>query len=91
MTEDNARTDAKEYSTGSIPWKYPHRHKPPRGKKLNILTEGGIAIHGDWRDDSGFLGWQDLFKRDLKQEAEYLESLKNNVDSENDANVYSQA
>ena len=75
MTEEHLRTDAKEYSTGTILWKYPHKHPPPRGKKLNILQCGGIAIHGEWRDNSGFIAWQDLFKRDFQQEKEYLEWL----------------
>lgn len=78
MTE-NARTDAKAYSAGTIKWYYPHRKKPPMGKKLNILQEGGIAIHGEWKWNAGFIAWQDLFKRDYEQEAEFKEWLATNT------------
>lgn len=65
------RTD-KKYSVGQIPWLYPHVDAPPRGVKLNILTKGGIAIHGEWRNDCGFIAWQHLFKRDKQLEEEMM-------------------
>jgi hypothetical protein len=41
----------------------------PLGAKVQILTEGGICIHAIWQDDSGFIAWAPLPKRDHEREA----------------------
>ncbi len=51
-----------------IYWIYPKDALPPMGKKLAILTSGGVQITGDWRHDGGFIAWQYLFKRDKSKE-----------------------
>lgn len=61
------RTD-KTYAVGDVPWLYPHRDTPPRGVKLNILQQGGVAIHDQWRE--GYIAWQYLFRRDKEAEEE---------------------
>lgn len=60
----------KTYAVGGAKWEYPHQKAPPRGKKIALLTEGGMQTHGHWQEDGGFIGWQYLFKRD--KEAEYV-------------------
>lgn len=47
-------------------WRY---DKAPTGVKLFLLTEGGIATEGPWRDDGSYLAWHPLFKRDHALEA----------------------
>lgn len=66
---NDRRTD-KNYAAGDIPWLYPHRDAPPRGVKLNLLQDGGCAIHGQWKDNEGLVAWQYLFRRDKEQEEE---------------------
>lgn len=71
-------TDLKGYATNTeLVWLYPPSHMPPKGVKLHLLTIGGIATHGEWRWDGGFVGWQYLPKRDLEQEVEALEYINN--------------
>jgi hypothetical protein len=73
---DVVPVSAKEYSVGAVEWISPLDKEPPRGKKINILQGGGIAIHGQWEDNLGYLAWQDLFKRNYLKEREYKESLE---------------
>ncbi len=37
-------------------WLDPDTNPPPRGVKIQLLTEGGIAVYGEWRD-KGFDAW----------------------------------
>lgn len=61
--------DMKGYAVDpDFKWLYPPKHKPPKGVKLQILTEGGVAIHAEWKYNIGYLGWQYLPKRDFEQE-----------------------
>lgn len=76
MIGEEYKDEYKPYSVGDIEWKYPHEHEPPRGKKLNILTCGGVAIHGFWKDNHGFIAWQDMFKRNRAKEAAAAAWLK---------------
>lgn len=46
-------------------WRY---DKAPTGAKLFLLTKGGVAVTGQWRDDGSFTAWQYLFKRDKSKE-----------------------
>jgi hypothetical protein len=55
--------------SGEVYWREPKDHPPPRGVKMLILTDGGVAVIGDWMDDSNFTAWSPLPKRrpeDLK-------------------------
>lgn len=62
--------DTKEYVTGTHQWIYLQDKKPPAGKKLFILQGGGVAITGNWRDDAGYIAYQEMFKRNyVKEEA----------------------
>jgi hypothetical protein len=57
---DSANMPAK---TGEAYWRKPEDERPPRGVKLLILTSGGVAVIGDWRDNAGFVAWSPLPKR----------------------------
>jgi hypothetical protein len=50
-------------TTGVVYWRDPATEPPPRGSKLLILTSGGVAVFGDWMDDSNFVAWSPLPKR----------------------------
>lgn len=74
MTE---AVDLKGYATNpQHRWLYPPEDMPPKGVKLHILTKGGVAIHGEWRWDNGYLGWQYLPKRDFYKEMEALQYME---------------
>jgi DUF971 family protein len=73
---DRCRNEYKPYITDKAEWIYPHEKAPPKGVKLNILTEGGVAITGDWAEGVGFLGWQYLFKRNMEKEEVYIAYMK---------------
>lgn len=47
--------------TGQVYWRYVER--APSGKVL-LLTIGGVATFGDWKEDAGFLAWSPMPKRD---------------------------
>lgn len=57
-------TTAKDYIADSAPeWRYPLLDgEPPRGKKLNLLTSGGIAVIGQWAENSNYIAWAPLLK-----------------------------
>ena len=48
---------------GEPRWRDPAIEPPPRGKKLLLLTSGGVACIGDWMDDSNLTHWSPLPKR----------------------------
>jgi hypothetical protein len=50
-------------ASGVVYWREPQDEPPPRGVKLLILTSGGVAVFGDWMDDSNFVAWSPLPKR----------------------------
>ena len=52
--------------SNTVKWRY---DKAPIGAKLFLLTHGGVAVVGNWRDDGDFIGWHPLFDRDSEQEA----------------------
>ena len=62
-----AQTD-KTYEVGEDKWIYPHIKKPPTGKKLALLTIGGIQTTGEWKYGGGFKAWQLLFRTDKQME-----------------------
>lgn len=45
---------------GEVYWRSPVTDPPPRGVKLLLLTSGGVACLGDWRDDSNLVAWSPL-------------------------------
>ncbi len=45
-------------------WIYPKQELPPMGRKLALLTQGGIQVTGTWPSDGSCIAWQRLFKRD---------------------------
>jgi hypothetical protein len=50
-------------TSGQAYWRDPAAERPPRGVKMLILTDGGVAVIGDWVDDSNFVAWSPLPKR----------------------------
>lgn len=49
--------------TNDVTWKNPEVEPPPRGRKINVLTIGGIAIQAYWSDRAkkdGFIAWYPL-------------------------------
>jgi hypothetical protein len=54
-------------ASGEVYWRDPATEIPPRGSKLLILTSGGVAVVGDWIDDSNFVAWSPLPKRPRKE------------------------
>ena len=50
-------------ASGEVYWRDPDQEPPPRGVKLLILTSGGVAVIGDWADDSNMVAWSPLPKR----------------------------
>ena len=50
-------------ASGEVYWRDPEQEPPPRGSKLLILTSGGVAVIGDWIDDSNFVAWSPLPKK----------------------------
>jgi hypothetical protein len=69
------KDDYKPYRAGGAEWIYPQDQQPPRGVKVNILTIGCVAIHGNWAEGEGFLAWQYLFKRNKDKEEEYIKMM----------------
>ena len=61
---------SKEYVAGDAPeWRYPLLDgEPPKGKKLNLLTSGGVAVMGQWSDGSNYIAWAPLIKASKAKE-----------------------
>jgi len=57
-------------ASGEVYWRDPEQEPPPRGRKLLILTSGGVAVFGDWMDDSNFVAWSPLPKKRPAQHRE---------------------
>ena len=49
--------------SGQVYWRDPQEFPPPRGAKMLILTDGGVAVISDWTDNSNFEAWSPLPKR----------------------------
>ena len=43
-------------------WLSPQEAQPPRGLKLLLRTEGGVAVIGLWNENGGFTHWAHLPK-----------------------------
>lgn len=49
--------------SGAVFWRSPNDEPPPLGRKLLVLTAGGVAVISDWMTDSNFVAWSPLPKR----------------------------
>lgn len=47
-------------ASGVVYWRDPGEDAPPRGVKLLLLTSGGVACFGEWRNDSNYVAWSPL-------------------------------
>lgn len=62
MTE-NRNLLAYSARPGSVYWRDPVEYPPPTGRKLLLLTEGGVAVIGIWHKQGGYQAWSPLPKR----------------------------
>ena len=53
---------------GDLYWRDAVLNPPPIGVKLLLLTEGGVAVVGDWKDDGGFIAWCPLPKKKITKQ-----------------------
>lgn len=61
--------NSKEYVVSAeSSWRY--IEPAPRGKKLSLLTRGGIQVTGEWKDGGDFIAWAPLIKRNHELERE---------------------
>lgn len=58
-------------ASGEVYWRDPDIEPPPRGRKLLILTSGGVAVFGDWMDDSNFVAWSPLPRKRKNERIEH--------------------
>ena len=56
----------KVLTTSEVDWNY--FTPPDTSAKCLLLTDGGIAIIGQWRDGNGLLAWLPLPKRNKEYE-----------------------
>lgn len=54
------KPDQQTASSFNSGWRNPSVDVPPKGVKLQLYTEGGIAVYGHWKDSAGFLAWAPL-------------------------------
>ena len=47
-------------------WNY---EPAPMGASVFLLTIGGTATTGPWKNNAGYIGWNPFFKRDREKEA----------------------
>ncbi len=60
MTNENTVMPA---ASGVVYWRDPLAEPPPKGTKIMALTSGGVAVFGEWMDDSNFVAWTPLPKK----------------------------
>ena len=60
---ENRNLLAYSAKPGSVYWRDPAQYAPPVGRKLLLLTDGGVAVIGLWSKDGGFQAWSPLPKR----------------------------
>jgi len=60
---DNVNLSAFSAKPGEVYWRDPAKQSPPVGRKLLLLTDGGVAVIGLWHKDGGFQAWSPLPKR----------------------------
>lgn len=54
-------------ASGEVYWRDPEDDPPPRGAKLLILTSGGVAVFGEWTNQSNFVAWSPLPKKKIQK------------------------
>lgn len=64
------QTAAGYLASADPEWQYPEAGDPPapRGTKLQLLNRDGAATMGQWTDDSNFIAWAPLLKRNKAKE-----------------------
>lgn len=62
------KTD-KGYLAGHCQWNYIGIDEdPPLGTKVWLLTEGGMAVEGNYTDKSNYIAWSPMLKRNKSKE-----------------------
>ena len=56
-------------------WLDPETNPPPRGVKIQLLTEGGIAVYGEWRDQ-GYDAWAPCMQVPAALQVKIIEKRK---------------
>ncbi len=68
----NVRVSPTHASSNEAQWHYPDYPgdpAPPPGRKLQILTVGGVSIYGQWGGKkAGHIAWAYLIQRDQTKE-----------------------
>jgi hypothetical protein len=64
ISSDLPKDEIKINTTGDaatsqtpMDWLCPLKHKPPLGKKVQLLAYTGTATFGQWSWDGGFIAW----------------------------------
>jgi hypothetical protein len=63
--------NAKGYLASATPeWSYPEAGDPPAplGTTIQLLNSGGASTKGQWTDESNFIAWAPLLKRNKDKE-----------------------
>lgn len=68
-------TDAKSYYVGQDYWLDPAKYPPPQGVKIQLLTNGGISVYGQWDPDS-YVAWGPLLRTTPEIKELLLEAYK---------------
>lgn len=55
--------EGQDVRRDEVYWRYPSQSAPPIGRKLLLLTEGGVAVVGEWKVGGGFTAWSPLPKK----------------------------
>lgn len=71
MNTDDKPTISDPYKKFHYPGVPGHKSWPPGGKRVQLLTKGGVAVLGEYRRDGGFIGWAEVADRDKSAE-QYL-------------------
>lgn len=68
----NAKISPTHASSNEAKWHYPEfpgDSSPPPGRKVQILTKGGVSIYGQWGGTKvGHIAWAYLIQRDQDKE-----------------------
>jgi hypothetical protein len=59
---DRANSDVLVATAAVAEWKDPSVEAPPRGTKILLLTEWGVAVLGHWDKVGRFAAWSPLPK-----------------------------
>jgi hypothetical protein len=59
----NAKLNSDKTVAVSMSWEWQPMETCPRGVKVQLLTEHGVAIYGVYRGGPGHLGWAPVPRR----------------------------